>query len=72
MDASCSESLLNQLYSNVELVMRGNLLSVPTDCRQRDERLGWTGDLALFIPTATLLYGCFGILKNWIVDLAHD
>ncbi|KAH5054956.1 alpha-L-rhamnosidase [Parastagonospora nodorum] len=69
---SCSNSLLNQLHSNVVWSMRGNFLSVPTDCPQRDERLGWTGDIALFVPTAVLLYDCFGMLKNWLVDLAYD
>lgn len=63
---SCSDRRLNQLFSNVRWSMRGNFLSVPTDCPQRDERLGWTGDLALFAPTATYLYDCFGILKNWL------
>ena len=52
--------------------MRGNFLSVPTDCPQRDERLGWSGDLALFAPTAVLLYDCFGILKNWLIDIEYD
>jgi alpha-L-rhamnosidase len=68
----CSEPLLNQLYSNIRWSMRGNFLSVPTDCPQRDERLGWTGDLALFISTATLIYDCFGMIKNWLIDLEHD
>ncbi|KAF7586539.1 hypothetical protein BBP40_008694 [Aspergillus hancockii] len=69
---SCSDPLLNQLYSNVCWGMRGNFLSVPTDCPQRDERLGWSGDLALFAPTATLIYDCFGMLRNWLVDVEHD
>ncbi|KAF5975159.1 bacterial alpha-l-rhamnosidase domain-containing protein [Fusarium coicis] len=69
---SCSDPLLNQLYQNIVWGMRGNFLSVPTDCPQRDERLGWTGDLSLFGPTACLIYDCFGILKNWLIDLAHD
>ncbi|KAK4235695.1 putative beta-glucosidase O [Achaetomium macrosporum] len=68
----CSEPLLNQLYRNVRWGMRGNFLSVPTDCPQRDERLGWTGDLALFAPTAVLVYDCFNILKNWLIDVEHD
>ncbi|KAF5010160.1 hypothetical protein FDECE_3653 [Fusarium decemcellulare] len=71
-DFSCSDPLLNQLYKNVVWGMRGNFLSVPTDCPQRDERLGWSGDLALFVPTATLIYDCFGMLKNWLIDLEHD
>ncbi|KAH8879718.1 hypothetical protein GQ53DRAFT_853304 [Thozetella sp. PMI_491] len=69
---SCSEPLLNQLYQNVCWGMRGNFLSVPTDCPQRDERLGWSGDLSVFAPTATLIYDCFGILKNWLVDARYD
>ncbi len=68
----CSDSLLNQLYHNVVWGMKGNFLSVPTDCPQRDERLGWTGDLALFAPTAVLVYDCFNILKNWLIDVEHD
>ncbi|SPO05504.1 related to alfa-L-rhamnosidase [Cephalotrichum gorgonifer] len=69
---SCSEPLLNKLYENIRWGMRGNFLSVPTDCPQRDERLGWSGDLALFAPTAVLIYDCFGMLKNWLIDLEHD
>jgi alpha-L-rhamnosidase len=69
---SCSDPLINQLYQNVCWGMRGNFLSVPTDCPQRDERLGWSGDLALFAPTATLIYDCFGMLRNWLFDVEHD
>lgn len=47
---SSDHDLLNKLYQNIRFSMRGNFLSVPTDCPQRDERLGWTGDLALFAP----------------------
>ncbi|PSN59887.1 bacterial alpha-L-rhamnosidase [Corynespora cassiicola Philippines] len=64
----CSNDMVNKLYRNVCWSMRGNFLSIPTDCPQRDERLGWTGDLALFAPTAAFLYQCSGILKNWLVD----
>ncbi|KAH8882382.1 hypothetical protein GQ53DRAFT_885379 [Thozetella sp. PMI_491] len=69
---SCSDPLLNKLYQNIVWGMRGNFLSVPTDCPQRDERLGWTGDLALFAPTAVLIYDCYNMLKNWLIDLWHD
>ncbi|KAL3455072.1 bacterial alpha-L-rhamnosidase domain protein [Aspergillus heterothallicus] len=69
---SCSDQKINQLFSNTRWSMRGNFLSLPTDCPQRDERLGWTGDLALFAPTATLIYNCFGILKDWLRDVAYD
>ncbi|KAF3038144.1 hypothetical protein E8E12_006799 [Didymella heteroderae] len=66
----CSDMNLNKLYQNVCWSMRGNFLSIPTDCPQRDERLGWTGDLALFAPTAAFIYQCTGLLKNWHIDLA--
>ncbi|KAF4154255.1 hypothetical protein CNMCM6069_009544 [Aspergillus lentulus] len=69
---SCSHSLLNQLYQNIVWGMRGNFFSVPTDCPQRDERLGWSGDLALFAPTAVLIYDCFSFLKNWLIDVEYD
>src|SRR6185312_100239 len=49
----CSDPMINQLHQNVTWGMRGNFLDVPTDCPQRDERLGWTGDLAVFAPSAT-------------------
>ncbi|CAI6089485.1 unnamed protein product [Clonostachys chloroleuca] len=69
---SCSNQEVNQLFSNVRWSMRGNFLSIPTDCPQRDERLGWTGDAALFTPTATRMYKCFGLLKNWLQDVRTD
>ncbi|KAM0540646.1 hypothetical protein ACHAPJ_013557 [Fusarium lateritium] len=69
---ACSDDKLNQLFSNVRWSMRGNFLSIPTDCPQRDERLGWTGDLALFAPTATFLYGCYPILRDWLKDVWYD
>lgn len=69
---SCSDKLLNQLYQNIRWGMKGNFLAVPTDCPQRDERLGWSGDLALFAPTAVLLFHCFDFLRNWLIDVWHD
>ncbi|MFP3813810.1 hypothetical protein, partial [Bacillus sp. SIMBA_005] len=51
-----SDPLLNQLHENVVWSMRGNFLDVPTDCPQRDERLGWTGDIQVFAPTAAALF----------------
>lgn len=68
----CSNSQVNQLHSNVIWSMRGNFLSVPTDCPQRDERLGWTGDIQVFSPTASFLYSSGGFLANWLQDLAAD
>ncbi|MGQ9622374.1 MAG: alpha-L-rhamnosidase-related protein [Candidatus Caldatribacteriaceae bacterium] len=52
--------------------MRGNFLSIPTDCPQRDERLGWTGDIGLFAPAAAFLYDVCGFLSSWLQDLAFE
>ncbi|WP_308162161.1 family 78 glycoside hydrolase catalytic domain [Microbacterium sp. ISL-59] len=68
----CSNPLLNQLHRNVIWGMRGNFLDLPTDCPQRDERLGWTGDLAVFAPTAAFLYDVGGFLRDWLRDLAVE
>lgn len=68
----CSNALVNKLHENVTWSMRGNFLSVPTDCPQRDERLGWTGDIQAFAPTASFLYASAGFLTNWLRDLAID
>ncbi|KAH0828246.1 alfa-L-rhamnosidase [Fonsecaea pedrosoi] len=69
---SCSNDEVNQLHKNTVWSMRGNFLSVPTECPSRDERLGWTGDLNLFAPTATFLYDTGGILGDWLQDLYAD
>ncbi|MFK3678714.1 family 78 glycoside hydrolase catalytic domain [Microbacterium sp. NPDC090218] len=69
---SCSDDLLNRLHDNVVWSMRGNFVDIPTDCPQRDERLGWTGDLAVFAPTATYLYDCIGMLGSWLEDLSAE
>jgi alpha-L-rhamnosidase len=68
----CSDSLLNKLHENVVWSMRGNFLSIPTDCPQRDERLGWTGDLQVFSPTASYLYDVAGFLSSWLRDLSLE
>lgn len=68
----CSEPLINRLHNNSLWSTKGNFFSIPTDCPQRDERLGWTGDIALFAPTATKLFNCFGMLKDWMVDVSYD
>ncbi|WP_324012472.1 family 78 glycoside hydrolase catalytic domain [Microbacterium sp. JZ37] len=64
--------LVNRLHENVVWGMRGNFVDVPTDCPQRDERLGWTGDLQVFAPTATYLYDSAGFLVSWLKDLAAE
>ncbi|TQM11999.1 alpha-L-rhamnosidase [Pseudonocardia kunmingensis] len=68
----CSHALVNRLHENVVWGMRGNFLHVPTDCPQRDERLGWTGDIQVFAPTASLLFDCDGFLASWLRDLALE
>ena len=66
---SSSDPLLNQFHENVVWGMRGNFVDVPTDCPQRDERLGWTGDIAAFAPTAAFLYDVDAFLSDWLADL---
>ena len=68
----CSDDRINQLHENVVWGMRGNFVGIPTDCPQRDERLGWTGDIGVFAPTATFLYDCAGLLESWLRDLAAE
>jgi alpha-L-rhamnosidase len=67
-----SNELLNKLHENVVWSMRGNFVGVPTDCPQRDERLGWTGDINAFGPTAAFLYDVAGVLGSWLEDLAAE
>jgi len=67
-----SHELVNRLHDNVVWGMRGNFVGVPTDCPQRDERLGWTGDLNAFTPTAAFLYDVRGVLGSWLADLAAE
>lgn len=67
-----SHPLLNRLHDNVVWGMRGNFVDVPTDCPQRDERLGWTGDLAAFAETAVYLYDVEAFLADWLRDLAVE
>ena len=66
---TCDHALLDKLHQNIVWGMRGNFLDVPTDCPQRDERLGWTGDMQVFAPTAAYLYDISGMIGNWLEDL---
>jgi alpha-L-rhamnosidase len=68
----CSDPLISRLHENVVWSMRGNFLDIPTDCPQRDERLGWTGDIQVFAPTACFLYDTAGFLQSWLRDVAAD
>lgn len=69
---ACSDPDVERLHENVVWGMRGNFLDVPTDCPQRDERLGWTGDLQVFAPTASFLHDTTGMLRSWLADLAAE
>ena len=69
---SCSDEKVTKLHENVVWSMRGNFVGIPTDCPQRDERLGWTGDIQVFSPTASFLYDCGGMLSNWMRDLLAE
>lgn len=68
----CSDPDLNRLHDNVLWSMKGNFVDIPTDCPQRDERLGWTGDIQVFAPTASFLYDCSGMLSSWLKDVAAE
>ena len=67
-----SSPLLNQLFSNIIWGQKGNFLDVPTDCPQRDERQGWTGDATVFCRTATYNYDVNQFFTKWLSDLALD
>ncbi len=69
---TCSDPLINQLQHNIQWGLKGNFLDVPTDCPQRDERLGWTGDAQVFAPTACFNMDAAGFYRKWLKDLAVD
>jgi alpha-L-rhamnosidase len=69
---ACSEPRLERLHENIVWSARGNFLSVPTDCPQRDERLGWTGDVQVFAPTASFLFDVEAFLDSWLDDVALE
>jgi alpha-L-rhamnosidase len=67
-----SNSMLDQLQHNIVRGQEGNFVDVPTDCPQRDERLGWTGDAQVFAPTAMFLHDSAAFYTKWLKDLALD
>ena len=69
---ACSDDRLNRLHENVRWSQRGNFVSVPTDCPQRDERLGWTGDAQVFAPTACTLAQAEAFWESWLRDLERE
>ena len=68
-DFQCSSELVNQLQRNIVWGQRGNFLSVPTDCPQRDERLGWTGDAQIFVATSAYNADVAAFFGKWMVDV---
>ena len=67
-----SHALINQLQHNIVWGQKGNFVDVPTDCPQRDERLGWTGDAQVFAPTACFNMDVAGFFTKWLRDVAAD
>jgi len=68
----CSDPHLNRLVENISWSLRGNFVDVPTDCPQRDERLGWTGDAQVFAPTACFLTNAAPFFTKWLKDIAAE
>jgi len=66
----CSHELLNQLHSNILWGLKGNFVDIPTDCPQRDERMGWTGDAQVFARTSTYLMDTRNFFRKWLRDLS--
>lgn len=65
---NCSDLNVNQLWSNIVWGMRGNYLSIPTDCPQRDERLGWTGDTHIFCGAGSYIADTYDFMRKWLQD----
>jgi alpha-L-rhamnosidase len=68
----CSNPLVNQLHHNIVWGLKSNFVDVPTDCPQRDERLGWTGDAQIFCRTACYLMDAYAFYHKWLVDVRAD
>lgn len=69
---SSSEPLLDRLHQNVVNSTLGNFVDLPTDCPQRDERLGWTGDIAVFAATSAYLFDVQDFLRDWLRDVTAE
>ena len=69
---SCSNPLLNRLALNIQWSQRANMMGVPTDCCQRDERCGYTGDAQFFVPTAVYNFDIAAFFNKWLVDVCED
>ncbi len=68
----CSDPILNQLQHNIQWGQKGNFVDVPTDCPQRDERLGWTGDIQVFVRTAAYNFDVAGFMTKWAQDVTDS
>ena len=68
-DFACSDELLNQLQRNIRTSQKANFVDIPTDCPQRDERCGWTGDITTFSSTAAYNMDCSRFLRRWLRDV---
>ncbi len=66
---SCSDEKLNRLYQNTVWGQNSNFIDIPTDCPQRDERMGWTGDIAVFAETAAYHRDIHDFMRKWLYDL---
>ncbi len=69
---SCSNRYVNQLFKNILWTQKGNFLDLPTDCPQRSERVGWTGDILVYGSTACLVMNSAAFLTRWLRDLKND
>ncbi|MGV8137724.1 MAG: family 78 glycoside hydrolase catalytic domain [Mangrovibacterium sp.] len=69
---SCSDALVNKLQENIQWGQRGNFVDIPTDCPQRNERLGWTGDAQVFARTAGFNFRVHSFFSKWLKDLIAD
>ncbi len=68
----CSNEMINKLNSNILWSSKSNFMDIPTDCPQRDERMGWTGDIAVFSPTAVFNFEMSRFIKKWLLDLRKE
>lgn len=71
-DFSCSNEMLNRLQQNILWSSKSNFVDIPTDCPQRDERMGWTGDIAVFSPVACYNFNMSRFLNKWMLDLQAE
>ncbi len=69
---ACSDPLLNQLQSNIAWSGKSNFVDIPTDCPQRDERMGWTGDISVFAKTACFNFDLAAFLEKWLYDVRAE